>query len=130
MSIQTAAPSARVSRLRQTLGQLHDEAGRLIQVFLASELVMRGSIYELRRKCGKPRCRCGAGELHSCMAISWTDQDGRKRLRSIPKGQLAEFQLLSTRYQRLRKARARLIEVHARMLDVIDKLEAARRKEP
>jgi len=91
---------------------------------------MRGSVYELHTKCGKPSCRCAEGaELHSCMVISWTAR-GRKRLRSIPKEQQAELVALTQRYRRFRKARARLLEVHAKMLAIIDKLEAARRKEP
>lgn len=32
--------------------------------------------------------------------------------------------------ERFRKARACFVEVHAKMLAIIDKLEAARRKEP
>jgi hypothetical protein len=104
--------------------------GALGKVFLAREPIMRGSIYELHTKCGKPSCRCAEGaELHSCMVISWTAR-GRKRLRSIPKEQQAELVALTQRYRRFRKARARLLEVHAKMLTIIDKLEAARRKEP
>lgn len=91
---------------------------------------MRGSVYELHTKCGKPSCRCAGGaELHSCMVISWTAR-GRKRLRSIPKEQQAVLGALTQRYRRFRKARVRLLEVHAKMLSIIDKLEAARRKEP
>lgn len=63
------------------------------------------------------------------MVISWTAR-GRKRLRSIPKEQQAALVALSERYRRFRQARARLLEVHAKMLAIIDKLEAARRKEP
>jgi len=62
------------------------------------------------------------------MVISWTAR-GRKRLRSIPKEQQAALVVLTERYRRFRKARARLREVHAKMLAIIDKLEAARRKE-
>lgn len=132
MSIQkgSAAPAERDSRLRLALVHLRAELAPLDKVFLAREPIMRGSVYELRRKCGKPSCRCAEGaELHSCMVISWTAR-GRKRLRSIPKEQQAELVALTQRYQRFRKARARFVEVHAKMLAIIDKLEAARRKEP
>ena len=44
--------------------------------------------------------------------------------------QQAELVALTQRYRRFRKARARFLEVHAKMLAIIDKLEAARRKEP
>lgn len=132
MDIQgdSATSADRESRLRQALAQLRAELTQLAKVFVAREPIMRASVYELHRKCGKPSCRCAEGsELHSCMVISWTAR-GRKRLRSIPKEQQAELVALTQRYQRFRKARARLLEVHAKMLAIIDKLEAARRREP
>lgn len=132
MGIKTDSTTSadRASRLRQALAQLRAELTVLGKVFIAREPIMRGSVYELHTRCGKPSCRCAGGaELHSCMVISWTAR-GRKRLRSIPKEQQAELVALTQRYQRFRKARARLLEVHAKMLGIIDKLEAARRKEP
>lgn len=32
--------------------------------------VLRGSLITMRRKCGKPTCRCAAGELHEGPALS------------------------------------------------------------
>ena len=126
----SATPADRASRLRQALADLRVELALLHKVFVAREPIMRGSVYELHTKCGKPSCRCAEGaERHSCMVISWTAR-GRKRLRSIPKEQQAALVALTQRYRRFRKARARLLEVHAKMLAIIDKLEAARRKEP
>lgn len=131
MSIKAdpATSADRISRLRQALAHLRAELTQLDKVFVAREPIMRGSVYELHTKCGKRSCRCAEGtELHSCMVISWT-VNGRKRLRSIPKEQQAELVALTQRYRRFRKARARLLEVHAKMLVIIDQLEAARRKE-
>ena len=132
MSIKSGSVAAaeRDSRLRQALVHLRAELAPLDRVFLAREPIMRASVYELHTKCGKPSCRCAEGaELHSCMVISWTAR-GRKRLRSISKDKLTELVALTQRYQRFRKARARFVEVHAKMLTIIDELEAARRKEP
>jgi len=33
-------------------------------------LVLRGSLITLKRKCGRPRCRCATGELHETLALS------------------------------------------------------------
>jgi len=132
MGIQTrpARPADRVSRLRRALYELRAELGRLFEVFVDREPITPGSVYELRRKCGKPSCRCANGtDLHACLVITWTTK-GRKRLRSVPEGEQMELQALTRRYKLFRKARARLIEVHAKMLAIIDKLEVVRRKEP
>ena len=120
----------RASRLRQSLCELRDEAARLLDVFLSRKPLMRGSVYELRRKCGKPSCACvSRGELHSCTAITWT-VDGRKRLRSISSKEEMEFGRLTEAYRRFRRARAKLIALHERTLETIDKIELARRRAP
>ena len=125
-----ASSGDRASRLRQSLGRLRDETARLLDVFLDRAPLVRGSVYELRRKCGKPSCACASGKtLHSCMAITWRD-GGRKRLRSISPKEEMELSRLTQRYRRFRTARAQLVELHAKVLDVIDQLEAARRLEP
>ena len=57
-------------------------------------------------------------------------QEGRTRLISIPEGRLVELQVLTERYQRFRRARARLGQIYQKMISLIDELEAARRQEP
>jgi len=50
-------------------------------------------------------------------------------LRAIRRGLLVEVQIKVRRYQELRRARARLVQVHKRMLKVMDEMEAMRREE-
>jgi hypothetical protein len=49
---------------------------------------------------------------------------------TIPSGRLVELRILAKRYQRFRRARARLVEIHKKMLSLINELEAARRQDP
>ena len=116
------------SRLRQSLVQLSNEIKKLTNPFLSHKPVIKGSVYELKRKCGKPGCKCALGELHSRMVVS-SSEKGKTRLRVIPHGFLVEIQIKVRRYQGLRRARARLVEVHREMLRVIDEMEAMRREE-
>ncbi len=122
------SPRPRTSRLRQLLLRLHGEGAVLLEVFLAPEPLVRGSVYELRRRCGRPSCRCARGRLHPVMVLSVSEQ-GRTRLRTLPEDRLAKLRELTQRYRRVRRARARLVRVQRAMLVVIDQLEAARRKE-
>jgi hypothetical protein len=62
------------------------------------------------------------------MVVSSSDK-GKTRLRVIPSGFLAEVTGKVRRYQDLRRARARLVEVHRKMLQVMDEMEAMRRQE-
>lgn len=120
---------ARLSRLRQSLVRRRDEANQLLKVFLGRDPLARGTIYELRRKCGKPTCCCAtAGQLHAVTVLS-VSEEGRTRLRALPPGEIAALRVLTARYQRFRRARARLVKVHRQMVAIIDQLAAARRQE-
>ena len=119
----------RLSRIRQSLHDLAREIERLVLVFAERDVLVKGSVYEQRRKCGKPTCHCANGELHSSMILS-RSEDGRTRLMAVRPGHLKDLQLLTERYQRYRRARARLGRIYQTMISLIDRLEESRRREP
>lgn len=104
MGIQNRENRQKFSRLRQSLRRLSDEARELIEPSFSDKPVIKGSVYELKRKCGKPGCKCVQGELHSRMVLSASEK-GKTRLRVIPHGFLVEVQIKVRRYQELRRAR-------------------------
>jgi DNA repair exonuclease SbcCD ATPase subunit len=117
-----------LSRLRQSLSELAREIQQLIPIFNERTPLMKGTVYEQKRKCGKPGCRCAAGELHTSMMLS-RSEEGRTKLATIPSGFLKDYQVLTERYQRYRRARARLGQIYKTMIELIDQLEESRRKE-
>ena len=128
MSIQNSENRQKFSRLRQSLRRLSDEARKLIEPSFSDKPVIKGSVYELKRKCGKPGCKCAQGELHSRMVLSASEK-GKTRLRVIPHGFLVEVQIKVRRYQELRRARSRLVEMHRKMIRVMDEMEVMRREQ-
>ncbi len=128
MSIKTTSDKKKFSQLRQSLGRLANEIRQIIEPFFSDKPVIKGSVYELKTKCGKPGCRCARGQLHHHMVLSASEK-GKTRLRVIPRGFLGEVKSKVQRYQQLRGARVRLIEVHKKMLHLIDEMEAMRREE-
>lgn len=127
MGIQTRADRQKFSRLRQSLIHLAYEIRELIKPFFSDKPVIKGSLYELKRKCGKPGCKCTQGQLHSSMVVS-SSEKGKTRLQIIPQGLLVEVQSKVRRYQNLRRRRRRLGEVYNKMLEVMDEMEARRRE--
>jgi hypothetical protein len=119
----------RLSRIRQSLTRLAQEIVELVPVLMERQPMVKGTVYQQRRKCGKPNCACATGEPHRTMILS-RSEEGRTRLVSIPEGRLVDLQVLTERYQRFRRARARLGQIYQKMLSLIDELEAARRQEP
>jgi hypothetical protein len=128
MSIQRNENRQKFSHLRQSLKRLSDEASKLIEPSFSDKPVVKGSVYELKRKCGKPGCKCAQGELHSRMVLSASEM-GKTRLRVIPHGFLVEVKIKVRRYQELRRARSRLVEVHRKMIRVMDEMEVMRREQ-
>ena len=128
MSIKTNSDKKKFSQLRQSLGRLANEIRQIIEPFFSDKPVIKGSVYELKTKCGKPECKCAKGQLHHRMVLSASEK-GKTRLRAIPRGFLVEVKSKVRRYQQLRRARVRLIEVHKKMLHLMDEMEAMRREE-
>ena len=118
-----------LSRLRSTLrGRLAELRGVLKVVFGRSALV-KGNVYELARKCGKPNCICTRGELHRSMVLTWSEK-GKGRLLSLPSERVVEVKKKSEEYLRFRRARARVTEIHRDILALLDRIEKLRREEP
>jgi hypothetical protein len=121
-----AKSSDRASRLRQTLNSLLADYQRQLETLLPLRNLVKGSVYDLRTRCGKPSCHCASdqGPLHTSPVISWSDH-GQTRLRTLPAGELAHFRRSAENYRRFRQARARLVKLHQRILAHIDRLETA-----
>ena len=128
MSIKTTRDKKKFSQLRQSLARLANEIGQIVEPFFSDKPVIKGSVYELKTKCGKPGCKCAQGQLHHRMVLSASEK-GKTQLRAIPRGFLVEVQTKVRSYQELRRARARLIEVQRKIVQLIDEMETMRREE-
>jgi len=117
------------SRLRQELRRLFEELERSVEVVFGRGPLVKGSVYEMARKCGKPSCACARGQLHKSLVLSWSHH-GRTRLKSIPQERLQELRRKSEEYLRFRRARAQVTVICKQMLSVIDRIETLRREEP
>ncbi len=60
--------------------------------------LLRGSLICLRRKCGKPNCRCARGKPHSSPALSYSQQ-GKTTLLTLPPGHVPGVRAALKRYR-------------------------------
>ncbi len=118
-----------LSRLRQELRHLLADLERSLEVIFARTPLVKGTVYEMARKCGKPSCACTRGQLHKSLVLSWSHQ-GKTRLKTVPAEKLSEIRRKSEEYARFRRARAQVSVIHQQMLEVIDRIESLRREEP
>jgi hypothetical protein len=118
-----------LSQLRQALRRLLQELEHSLEVAFGRSPLVKGNVYELARKCGKPNCVCTRGQLHRSMVLSWSE-GGQPRLLSIPPERLGELKEKSEEYLRFRRARARVTEIGRQIVAVLDQIENLRREEP
>ena len=121
--------SQSLSRLRRELRRLLADLERSLEVIFGRSPLVKGTVYEIARKCGKPSCTCTRGQLHKSMVLSWSHQ-GKTRLKSVPAEKLTELRRESEEYLQFRQARVRVSVIHKQMLEVIDRIETLRREEP
>ncbi len=118
-----------LSRLRSALRGRLSDLHRVLKVVFGRSALVKGNVYELARKCGKPNCLCTRGDLHRSMVLTWSEE-GKSRLLSIPSGRVVEIKKKSEEYLRFRRSRARVTEIHREILGLMDRIEKLRREEP
>lgn len=114
-----------VARLRQELWRTYHALARTLRTLQLDGPMVQGSLYQLRRKCGKPNCRCARGELHASWVLT-RSESGKNRLYSVPVDQRGRLRPLTREYRRWQLARARLVKQSAAMVVLIDRLAELR----
>jgi len=99
--------AAASSRLRQEVVQLHDQMREAIEVFLRRQPLVRGTLYQRRRRCGRPGCRCARGQLHVSEAFCQATERGSRHV-ALATLDLDQVRRGVTDYREVRQARARL----------------------
>jgi len=114
-----------LSKLRQQLGSDYRVLGRLLRVLLRDQPLVPGTLYLLRRKCGKANCRCAQGSLHASWVLT-RSEGGRNRLYAVPKEQRGRLRSLTREYRLWQLARARWIRHSAAMVALMDQMVEGR----
>ena len=91
--------STDVSRLRQKISLLRTRRTNLENKALRSRAMVRGSLLELMRKCGKPGCKCQRGELHGPnFYLSLPKPGKRSRMLPVPMDKVKVLKSLNLHY--------------------------------
>ncbi len=111
--------------LRQQLWRAYVALARTLRRLERSHPMVQGSFYLLRRKCGKPNCRCARGQLHASYVLTRSEK-GQDRLYRIPKDQRARVRAWAAEYRRYHRARAVLVKRHLQLLGLVDRMAEQR----
>lgn len=117
------------SRARQRVNGLRERERDLLEALLSCRSAVKGSVYELKTRCGKPTCNCAQGTLHGAMVLSWSEA-GKTKLMTIRPGDLNRLVRMTAEYRKFRQARAALVKLQKGLLREVDRLEGAIREAP
>src|SRR6266404_7111933 len=119
----------KLSRLRQELREVLQRLEKTLEVVLARSPLVKGSVYQIARRCAPPHCRCTRGQLHRNFVLTRAEQ-GRHRMHSLPPARIAEIRQKSKEYARFRRARTEVAALYNRLLALLDKIQELRREAP
>jgi len=116
---------SQISRIRKRIGQLARQRRAVEQVLLERSVLLKGSLVEVQRTCGKAGCKCARGQKHSCWQLS-ASGEGKSRTWNVPRRYVGKVKDLTGNYRRFRRARARWVQLNREMVERINEMEAAR----
>jgi len=112
---------------RQLLDRLASELSEILRAFCNHEPLVRGRFLTLRRRCGKPRCRCNRGELHETRVL-FEQTSGRRRVHKETRELRRHIRKPLGEWKRLRRLRMRLRKLHRELLEACDRLKEDRQR--
>lgn len=120
--------SSDISSLRARISRAYQSLKPLLAEMLRIRTFLRGSVYELKTRCGKPSCQCVRGEPHRRWVLS-ESVAGNKRLRVLPQAQMELWRRRADEYREFRRRRAQFVKTTRRILEDLDAIERAQRRE-
>ena len=117
--------SGNLSLLRRKLWRAYAALARTLRQLQRDPPMVQGSFYLLRRKCGKPNCRCATGPLHPSWVLTRSEA-GKDRIYSVPKDQRAQVRRWAMEYRRYQRARAALAKALPQLLALADQMAEQR----
>ena len=117
----------KASHCRQRIREWTQELCRTIESLQWREAMLRGSVYNRLRRCGKSTCRCAQGEMHRDGVIAWK-LEGRIQVRSVRSEQGEALEKAIGRWREFRRRRCQLQDRFKKLVREIDPLSRIRQQ--
>ena len=109
------------SALRQRMWRQFRSLEALVRTMTSQGPLTPGSFYLLKRKCGKPSCRCARGHLHAAWVLT-RSESGHHKLYTVPPQQRALVRQRAAAWRRYQRARARLLQQVGALVALADQI--------
>lgn len=120
-----------IPRIKQKIGQMYREQRKMMDVLLSTHPFVKGTVYLLARRCGKPNCRCKReNKLHKTHVLTYKSE-GKSQLEYLRgKGEDIEvLEKLVWQWKRFRSQRASFAKHHRKIMALLFKIEQQMEKE-
>jgi hypothetical protein len=108
-------------KLRQKVHRLDERRRTLLQKVLRPSPMISGSLYQMSRRCGNPRCKCVRGHLHVSWYLSKAHR-GRTKLTYIGRVVPDWLETGVRHYQRHQRALAAIRKIDAEISGCLNRL--------
>lgn len=118
--------SSKLSKLRQKLSQLIKSKSNHIKIIFGNRTLIKGGVYILNRKCGKPACRCATSSYRHPSYYLYKSVKGKNTITYLKSEEVSKLKILTKNYIKFRHARAQLIKNEQEIMNVINQIEKER----
>ncbi len=117
----------RTSHYVNKIERLFEERNRLERILLEQKRLIKGSVIQRYKKCGRKECHCAVeGKMHGPYLYLSRRIDGKTRLKRIGAAEEAWVTRCASNYREFRKARERMVKITSTIMDLINRLEEAK----
>jgi len=106
--------------------ELGRERKRLLRRLQGESELAVGTVSTVKRKCGKPGCRCATGAGHPQTLFLFKDERGRRRCKLVRRADEKRLLRAGERYRRFRADLKRLRAIDAREKEILMALKEMR----
>ena len=113
------------SKSRKRLLDISRHMSSLLSEVIGSKPMTKGTVCDLRRKCGKKSCKCAHGEPHSTKILS-SSHHGKTYLLCLTKYPVLELSKIERQvksYQQFRRRRSKIVSCFNLFISEMNKLE-------
>jgi len=118
--------NTQASKCRAQINSLAEKINKLSQQVISKRSLIKGTIYDSRRRCGYKNCKCAkGGQLHSSPVLSFSHK-GKAKSVGLSKYFPEDFQKIKRRvedYRQFRQSRAKIVQYFSELIDQINSLE-------
>lgn len=116
-------PPEKLSKLKEQLSALLKNRYRHLKMIYNNDLLVKGGIYEIMHKCGKPTCKCATTSYRHGGYYLYKSECGKTSIKYVKIKDVEKIKKLTENYKKFRKARAELMKIEKEMGEIMNQIE-------